>query len=96
MKLIGISAIGALAMLLQTGLAFAACHKAQVCDDYGQNCHVQDICDSSLDLPSVELPPLQPLPSTEIKPLPSMSLPPLGTSHCEYMQVNGRWQNICS
>ena len=73
----------------------AACRKSQVCDDYGNNCRIQDICDSNLDLPSIELAPLRPLPSTELKPLPSIELPPLGTSHCEYMQVNGRWQNIC-
>jgi hypothetical protein len=31
----------------------------------------------------------------ELKPLPSLALPPLGSSKCEYMQVNGRWQNVC-
>ena len=76
-------------------IAGAACRKSQVCDDYGNNCRVQDICDSKLDLPSVELAPLRPLPSMELKPLPSMELPPLGTSQCQYMQVNGRWQNVC-
>ena len=73
----------------------ARCRKAQVCDDYGMNCRVQDICGSSLDLPSVDLAPLRPLPSTQFKPLPSVGLPPLGTTKCQYMQVNGRWQNIC-
>lgn len=76
-------------------IANAACRKSQVCDDYGNNCRVQDICDSTLDLPSVELAPLRPLPSMELKPLPSMELPPLGTTQCQYMQVNGRWQNVC-
>jgi hypothetical protein len=76
-------------------IADASCRKSQVCDDYGNNCRVQDICDSTLDLPSVELAPLRPLPSTELKPLPSMNLPPLGTSNCQYMQVNGHWQNVC-
>ena len=86
------------AIILVIGFAnisFAACRKSQVCDDYGNNCRVQDICDSTLDLPSVELAPLRPLPSMELKPLPSMDLPPLGTSICEYMQVNGHWQNVC-
>lgn len=73
----------------------AVCRKAQVCDDYGMNCQIQDICDNSLDLPSVEIAPLTPLPSTELKPLPSINLPPLGTRQCQYMQVNGHWQNIC-
>ena len=75
--------------------ANASCRKSQVCDDYGNNCRAQDICDSTLDLPSVELAPLRPLPSTDLKPLPSMELPPLGTSQCQYMQVNGHWQNVC-
>lgn len=77
------------------GSTQAECRKAQVCDDYGMNCEVQDICDSTLDLPSVDLPPLQPLPSTDLKPLPSMDLPPVGTSQCEYRQVDGQWQNVC-
>lgn len=85
--LLGITAISA--------PAYAVCHRAYVCDDYGQNCRYQDICDSTLDLPSVEIAPLPSLPTTQLKPLPSVGLPPLGTTHCEYMQVNGRWQNIC-
>ena len=75
--------------------ADARCRKSQVCDDYGMNCRVMDICDNSLDLPSMEPPPLRLLPSTELKPLPSLELPALGTTQCQYMQVNGRWQNIC-
>lgn len=75
--------------------ASAQCRSSNVCDDYGQNCRIQDICDNSLDLPSVNVPPVQPLPSMELKPLPSMALPPLGTSNCEYLQVNGHWQNVC-
>ena len=76
-------------------IASAECRSSNVCDDYGNNCRAQDICDSTLDLPSTNLPPLQPLPTRELKPLPSLDLPPLGTSKCEYMQVNGRWQNVC-
>jgi hypothetical protein len=87
------------AMMLVFGLvniSAAACRMSQVCDDYGNNCSAQDICDSLLDLPSVEIAPLRPLPSMELKPLPSLELPPLGTSKCEFMQVNGAWQNVCS
>ena len=78
-----------------SGVVEAKCRKSQVCDDFGRNCRVQDICDSTLDLPSVELAPLRPLPSTQLKPLPSVGVPPLGTSKCEYKQVNGHWQNVC-
>jgi hypothetical protein len=81
--------------MLFSSSAYSACRKSYVCDDYGNNCRYRDICDNSLDLPSTNLPPIPPLPTTELKPLPSLSLPPLGTSKCEYMQVNGHWQNVC-
>lgn len=87
-----------IAMLLSSSYSMtvlAQCRSSNVCDNYGNNCRVQDICDSTLDLPSTNLPPLQPLPSMELKPLPSLALPPIGTSKCEYVQVNGQWQNIC-
>ena len=78
-----------------TNQAFAACTNSWVCDDYGMDCQTMQVCDSTLDLPDVGLPPLRPLPSTDLKPLPSIELPPLGTTNCEHVQVNGRWQNIC-
>jgi len=52
----------------------AKCRKAHVCDDYGQNCKMRQICDSQLDLPSIEVTPIKPLPSTNLKPLPSVKL----------------------
>jgi hypothetical protein len=76
-------------------VANAKCVKAQVCDDYGMNCRVQQICGSSLDLPSIGVDPIRPLPSAKLKPLPSINLPPLGTTKCQYKQVNGFWQNVC-
>lgn len=90
----GLFAVAILALGISS-IAEAKCRKSQVCDDHGMNCRVQDVCDSTLDLPSVELAPLRPLSSTQLKPLPSVDLPPLGASKCQYMQVNGRWQNIC-
>ncbi len=95
MKITNYIFVAAIITLGTSSIVEAKCRKSQVCDDYGMNCRVQDICDSTLDLPSVELAPLRPLPSTELKPLPSVDLPPLGTTNCQYMQVNGRWQNIC-
>lgn len=83
-----------LASIIATS-AYAECKRAHVCDDYGSNCSYQDICSSTMDLPSVELDPLPALPSMKLKPLPSMELPPLGTTSCEYKQVNGEWQNVC-
>lgn len=82
--------------MIFSSMSFAECRRAHVCDDYGQNCRYMDVCDDLLDLPSVDIDPLPSLPTTDLKPLPSLDLPPLGTSKCEYKQVNGRWQNICS
>ena len=82
-------------LLAISTMSYGMCRKSNVCDDYGRNCRVQDICDSVIDIPSAGIPPIRPLPSIEIKPLPSLALPPLGTSKCEYKQVNGRWQNVC-
>ena len=81
--------------IVASAAAEAKCRRVQVCDDSGMNCRAQDLCDSTLDLPSVELDPLTPLPSTKLKPLPSVGLPPLGTSKCKYKQVNGQWRNVC-
>jgi hypothetical protein len=82
-------------LALSSFSAEAACRKSYVCNDFGQQCSYRDICDSTLDLPSTNLAPLPPLPTTRLKPLPSIGLPPLGTTKCEYKQVNGRWQNVC-
>lgn len=84
-----------LAIILFSPSAYSACRKSYVCDDWGKNCRYMDICDNSLDLPSINVPPIPSLPSLELKPLPSLNLPPIGTSKCEYKQVNGHWQNIC-
>lgn len=81
--------------LLLSGVAQSDCRMSYVCDDYGGDCEYMDICDDALDLPSFDVPPIPALPSTEVKPLPSLELPPLGTSECEYKQVNGEWQNVC-
>jgi len=86
--------IATTALAVSTGTE-ARCRLSYVCDDYGENCEYRDVCDSVLDLPSVDLPPLSALPSLELKPLPSLELPLLGTSQCEYKLVNGQWQNVC-
>ena len=85
-------------MILTAGLstlAEAKCRKANVCDDYGKNCQVKQICDSKIDIPSIEVAPIKPLPSTKLKPLPSTKVPPIGTTKCQYKQVNGVWKNVC-
>jgi len=95
MNIIRISFILTILLLRVNTYAEAQCRKVQVCDDYGMNCVIKQVCASTLDLPSIGLDPVTPLPSTQVKPLPSTGLPPLGTTNCEYKQVNGVWQNIC-
>lgn len=75
--------------------AAAECVKSEVCDDDGQNCQVQDVCDDVLDLPSVELAPRPAMPSIDLNAGPSVGRARLGTSNCKYRQVDGRWQNVC-
>ena len=84
-----------IALTLISQPVLAKCYKSNVCDDLGQNCEAIDICDNVLDLPSTNFAPLTPLPTLKFKPLPSLRVPPIGTTQCDYMQVNGRWQNIC-
>lgn len=83
------------ALILVSGSVEAVCRKSHVCDDDGVNCRVMDVCENSLDVPSINVTPLPPIPTLDVKPLPSTELPPVGTSHCEYKQVNGHWQNLC-
>lgn len=75
--------------------ANAVCWKSWVCDDYGNNCRYEDICNNVLDLPSINVPPIPAIPTIELKPIPVPTIPPIGTTHCEYMLVNGQWRNIC-
>ena len=78
-----------------SSIAYSECRKSYVCDEYGDNCKYIDVCDDTLDLPSIDIEPLPALPPIELKPLPSIELPPLGTTKCEYMQVDGEWKNVC-
>ena len=82
-----------LLILLFSANINAQCLKSYVCDDYG-NCGYVDICDSSIDLPSINV-PIRPLDNIDVKPPASIAVPPIGTSKCQYMDVNGTWQNVC-
>ena len=82
-------------ILLQiSSTALAVCHNSYVCD--GTNCGNRQICDNSYDIPSAEAPPVPAIPTAEVMPLPSMDIPPIGTTHCRNMQVNGYWRNVCN
>lgn len=73
----------------------AECRRVEVCDDYGYRCHIEQVCDSQFDLPSIGIDPLPSVKQLELKPLPSIGLPPLGTTRCEYKLVSGEWRNVC-
>jgi len=86
--------------MIFAGSAAGICQVKQVCDDFGMNCEPEQICDSALDTPSVELPPLQPITLPTLNPLAPLSLPPLGTTQCEQRWICGNmnqcsWQNLC-
>lgn len=87
-------------MCVINALAYGACHVKQVCNDYGMNCQPQQICDSTLDIPSTEIAPLQPVQVPSIKPIDIPSVPPIGTTHCEQRWVCGNynncaWKEVC-
>ena len=50
-----------------TSIAFAECRRAEVCDGYGKNCRYRDVCDSTMDLPSIGINPLPSIRSPAIK-----------------------------
>ena len=81
--------------LFYFNVAYSVCKKSYVCDDYGMNCKLIDICEKSWDVPSYNVPPVRPLPTWKVKPIPSVKVPPIGTRKCEWKQVNGQWKNIC-
>lgn len=81
-------------LLLFPSIAYGICRNSYVCDGNGE-CGYRDVCTDSQDLPSTNVRPIPALPTLELNPLPSLEFPPLGTTQCKYMQVNGRWENVC-
>lgn len=78
-----------------TAGAQATCRNVWVDHDYnsatppGQ----RQVCDSTLSLPAINLPGVQPIKHPPIKPIAQPGLPPLGTTQCRTQSVfeNGRW-----
>ncbi len=60
----------------------------------------RQICDSTLDIPAINLPGVQPIQQPAIKPIEAPTIPPIGTSSCQTQQVyeNGTWvsKKLCS
>lgn len=84
-------------MVLSFPLAsHADCVKKRVCDSWGQNCKLQDVCDSKFDHPDIGMVPLPEPGIPQPRPIENKTLiPPAGTTQCKLKLVNGFWQNVC-
>lgn len=53
----------------------------------------KQVCSSTLDLPAINNPGIQPIQQPRIRPIPQPSIPPIGTTRCSLQNVyeNGRW-----
>ena len=69
--------------------ASAACKVVWVDHDYNTFTPAvqKQVCDSTLDLPAINNPGVQPIQQPKIKPIESLKLPPLGTTQCSTQQV---------
>jgi hypothetical protein len=69
--------------------ASAACKVVWVDHDYNTLTPAvqKQVCDSTLDLPAINLPGVRPIQQPKIKPIEPLALPPLGTTRCSTQQV---------
>lgn len=86
-----------LTLLLAIPSSYAACRNVWVDHDHNPATPPiqKQVCDSTLDLPAINLPGVQPIQRPQIKPIEPIGLPPLGTTQCRTQSVfeNGRWVN---
>lgn len=81
--------------------ASAACRNVWVDHDYNASTPaiVQQVCDSTLDVPAINLPGIQPIQKPQVRPIERPTIPPIGTSRCRTQSVSegGRWvdKQIC-
>ena len=84
-------------LVFSTG-ASAACKIVWVDHDYNSLTPAvkKQVCDSSLDLPAINNPGIQPIQQPKIKPIEPVGIPPLGTTQCSTQQVYNqqtmRWE----
>lgn len=94
-----ITALFMIACVLVTPLqVIAACRWTWDCSR--GPCRQVQVCDDSLDMPTIRPPAIAPIPPPSIAPIPPPTLPPLGTSQCRqaYLCDNfGRchWETVC-
>lgn len=93
-KTLSTIAIG-LGCLVASTVGIAACKNVWVDHDYNISTPpVQtQVCDSTLDLPAINLPGVQPIQSPGLRPLEPVGLTPLGTTQCTTQRVYeyGQW-----
>ena len=102
MKIIKLTSI--LMSLMLSSYSFAACKWVWVDHDYDFTTPAiqKQVCDSTLDIPAIKTPSIQPIQTPQIKPIETPSIPPLGTTNCRtqsvYDYASGKWVNkkICN
>lgn len=91
--------LGSVLLLAFADPAAARCHVEWDCSG-GYPCRQVQICDNSIDLPSIPPPGISPIPPPSIRPIPQPVVPPVGTTQCQptYLCDNfGRcaWRTTC-
>lgn len=90
-----------LASLIAASSAFSTCRNVWVDDDFNSATPpvMKEVCDSTLDLPAINLPGVQPIQRPQVRPIERATVPPVGTTRCRTQSVyeHGRWVNkqIC-
>lgn len=84
-----------ISLLLVSLNGVAECKNVWVDHDYNSSTPPvqKQVCDSTLDLPAMNLLGVQPIQSPALKPLEPIGLPPLGTTQCTTQRVYeyGQW-----
>ena len=88
-------------LLMISNLASAACRYVGVDHDYNSSTPAtrKQVCDSSIDIPTMNFPNVRPIQKPEVKPIQIPSIPPIGTTRCrnESVYENGKWvtKRVC-
>ena len=94
-------------IILAVGLSFistsasAGCRWVWVDDDYNASTPAvqKQICDSTIDIPAIQSPSIQPIQRPQIRPIESLGVPPIGTTSCrnESVYEDGEWvtKKVC-
>ena len=86
------------ALILVSVNSAAECRVHWVDHDYNASTLAiqKQVCDSTLDIPGINLPGVRPIQEPQIKPIESLDIPPIGTTRCRTESVydDGEWVDI--